>query len=347
MPLKISKRQGSGIYRIRGTVYGERVDQSARTRSKVEAKREAKRIETEITARHFAPPEPDPEPEGYTFADAVVSYLESGRGAPYDLEPVIMLLADEPLDAITQGTIDKKAIEGWPDAKISTRLRSFYAPVSAILTYAQGERMMADYRIKMPKPEKSAVNWRTPAEAEAIIEAMGPLGPFTTFLFGTGCRVGEACELRWRDVSPDGQRVTFWVTKSVSRSFDLCRRTRAALPARRDRDHHVWLNSRGQPWSQTGTPPAYSGPRNAMLRACQRHDLPRTTPHTSRHSWASWHYATVGKTMALMEDGGWGSLALVQRYTHLGSEDLKDEVKRFGWRDFGQSLGNEDKRKVR
>lgn len=342
MPLKLEKRKGSGIWRIRGTVQGVRVDRSAKTRSRVEAKQIAKLIQEEINRAAFS----DTRPKGYTFSDAAVSYMKSGRGQPYDLEPVILLLGDTQLSEITQGMIDRKALERWPDAKVSTRLRYFYAPVGAILTYAQGERMMSAFRIKRPSLPTSATEWRTPAEAEKIIKAMRGMAPLTTFLFGTGCRISEACRLQWKDVSPDGQSVTLWVTKSVTRTLRLCNRTRSALPERRERDDYVWLNDNGNPWA-AGANGAFSGPRVKMARRCDQAGLPHTSPHICRHSWASWSYALSPDTITLMVNGGWGSLDLVQRYTHLGTDDLAAEVKKHRWQEFGQYLGRKTRRAVK
>lgn len=335
MPLKLTKRKGTGIWRIRGTVQGRRVDQSAKTRSRTEARKIATRIQSDITREAFT----ERKPKGHTFADAATSYLESGRGKPYDMEKVIILLNETPLADITQGMVDRLALKGWPDAKVSTRVRKFYAPVSAVLTYAQGERMMTAFRVKSPRIEKTATEWRTPEEAEIIINSMGDIAPLVTFLFGTGCRISEACRLQWKDVSPDGRSVTFWITKSVSRSIQLCKRTRASLPERQGRSEYVWQNGRGHPWSADARG-AFSGPRQRMIKRCELAGIPPISPHDCRHSWASWTYAMTRDTLSLMVSGGWGSLGLVQRYTHLGTDDLAEQVKLFGWQDFGQYLGN-------
>lgn len=41
------------------------------------------------------------------------------------------------------------------------------------------------------------------------------------------------------------------------------------------------------------------------------------TPHTLRHSWASWHYAVFKDLLYLKTEGGWETLSMVERYTHL------------------------------
>ena len=44
---------------------------------------------------------------------------------------------------------------------------------------------------------------------------------------------------------------------------------------------------------------------------------PELTPHSCRHTWASWHYAPHKDLLLLKQDGGWSSVALVERYAHL------------------------------
>src|SRR5690606_5372460 len=54
------------------------------------------------------------------------------------------------------------------------------------------------------------------------------------FLVDTGARLGEALKLRWPDI--DGERVTFWVTKSGrSRSVPLTRRASEVVAVRPSR----------------------------------------------------------------------------------------------------------------
>jgi integrase len=54
------------------------------------------------------------------------------------------------------------------------------------------------------------------------------------------------------------------------------------------------------------------------------------TPHTCRHTWATWHATIHRDPMLLRHDGGWSSLALVQRYAHLAPRSMTGEMER--WR---------------
>jgi site-specific recombinase XerD len=61
------------------------------------------------------------------------------------------------------------------------------------------------------------------------------------------------------------------------------------------------------------------------------------TPHTLRHTWATWFYAAHRDVRALMELGGWKSISQVQRYTHANKEHLRDKVEALA--DWGISGG--------
>jgi integrase len=56
---------------------------------------------------------------------------------------------------------------------------------------------------------------------------------------------------------------------------------------------------------------------------------PDYTPHDLRHSWASWHYAVHKDLLRLKQDGGWSSVALVERYAHLMPQGQEAAIRRF------------------
>jgi integrase len=56
---------------------------------------------------------------------------------------------------------------------------------------------------------------------------------------------------------------------------------------------------------------------------------PKFTPHTLRHTWATWHYAIHKDPLKLKQDGCWSSLKLVERYAHLMPAGHDDEIRAF------------------
>lgn len=50
------------------------------------------------------------------------------------------------------------------------------------------------------------------------------------------------------------------------------------------------------------------------------------TPHVLRHTWATWFYGLSRDVMLLKHEGGWKSLRMVERYTHLLPAEFRDQV---------------------
>lgn len=321
--LRIEKRKNSGIWRIRGTLHGKSVDQSARTRSEAEAKRIKDAIEREIFAEVYGFKDKKPE---HTFADAAVAWLEAGGDVtpfPY-FEAALSAMGSLLLADITQGTIDKKALAVMPTQAPATRKRHFYTPVSIILGFAADERMMNYMRIKRPSVKVTRPDIFTPSEFETLLSASGDFAPLLTFFLGTGGRTGEVMRVDHNDFSPSRGRVVFWRTKADKvRSVDMCERTREALPER----------GTGRLWPRytESSNGRFYGPATRMGRICTRLGWKPYGPHTLRHTWASWQYAIKPDTLRLMQKGGWSDQKMVENYVHLGTPDLGKEVLAHGW----------------
>jgi site-specific recombinase XerC len=56
--------------------------------------------------------------------------------------------------------------------------------------------------------------------------------------------------------------------------------------------------------------------------------LPKARFHDLRHEWASRFVEAGGDVRALMEVGGWGSLALVARYSHSNLARVAETMER-------------------
>jgi integrase len=70
--------------------------------------------------------------------------------------------------------------------------------------------------------------------------------------------------------------------------------------------------------------------KRAWAGAIRRAGLnPDFTPHTCRHTWASWHYALHRDLLKLKIEGGWSSVELVERYAHLMPAGHEEAIRRF------------------
>ena len=115
---------------IRGSIGGIRVEESTgtsdrRTADEIRAKREAKIHRGQIYGREATA----------TFAEAAVSYLESG-GSRQFIEPVIKYWGTKPLAKIDYSEIESGSLKVYPKAAPSTRNRQFFTPTMAVLNHA-------------------------------------------------------------------------------------------------------------------------------------------------------------------------------------------------------------------
>ena len=68
------------------------------------------------------------------------------------------------------------------------------------------------------------------------------------------------------------------------------------------------------------------------------------TPHTLRHTWATWFYSQTKDFVRLRTLGGWRSVETVMVYTKLAPRTLPGDLTNFGW-DFNERiLPTENKR---
>ena len=333
MSLKLYERP-NGIFHIRGTVQGRRVDESARTRIRAQAEQIRAQLEADLFKRAVYG-----EKSVATFAEAVDLYTLSGKPGDH-LLPLIDRIGLTALKDIDQEFVDRLAAEMKPDAKPATRIRQIYTPISAVMNHV-APKLCDPIKFIKPKGSGKRVDFLTPAEAEILINILPPhLSRLVTFYIATGCRASEALGLEWRDVSIQNARVVFWDTKEdYARGVDVQHRARQAMPPRPDENAFVWLASKGEAWH------GYDAINLMLKRHCARRSPsgellkvgapgPRFRPvhcHLFRHTWATWAYATTRDLNFLMQQGGWKSPTMVLRYAHAASDDLAREVKAHGW----------------
>ena len=338
MPLTVVRRKSTGALTITGTVAGTRVRRRAESNDPKLAAEEAAALEADLlrTAWHG-------ERRGSrTFAEAALSYIEAASRSDSTKTRVRRLLCA--LSTATLREIDQdmaarlKTTVLRPHAKAATYLREIVVPLRAILCHAAELKWCDPPKIKAPKIADDRTRYLLPAEAERLVAAAAPhLRPLLILLICTGARLSEAIELDWRDCDLQGGRAIFWKTKSGKRRIaQLPPRTIVVLAALPDRRGKVFRHRGGRAYEDHGR--TYGGQIKTGWRgALRRADLtPELTPHDLRHTWASWHYALHWDLLALKIEGGWSSVALVERYAHLLPAGQEAAIREFfGWHQTG------------
>ncbi|GAC1664599.1 MAG: site-specific integrase [Candidatus Dormibacteraceae bacterium] len=203
------------------------------------------------------------------------------------------------------------------------------AQLSAILHYAhrRGWLPAVPPIAKAAEPAKR-VAWITREQADDLLAELPPhLAAIAGFALATGLRESNIRLLKWKQV--DQQRAIAWFeademkggrTHTVPLNADALR----VLATQRGK-HKTWVFP--VPRWETGEDgkgvlvedsPTTKVSNHAWSKACERAGLPWLRFHDLRHTWASWHVQKGTPLPVLQELGGWKSLAMVQRYAHLG-----------------------------
>jgi integrase len=341
MSLKLTRRAGSSLWWITGTVGGRRVRESsgtdnAKLAEEVRSARETKLLRDE----HLGAPEPK-----HSFAKAVRSYMDNaGPHADATAHRVNRLLQHfgpaATCDDIDQARLDVAcAAILRPNPAPATRLREIITPARAVLQHAAKRGWCTARPFDTGKASPARTEWLTPAEAAELVDAAAPhLRPLLVFLLATGARLGEALSLDWREVDLPHARAILRETKNgKDRIVDLCPRAVAAIAALQARAGRVFLTMRGDAYAEKqvqGGGQIKTGWRSALRRSGIDREV---SPHSLRHTWASWHYAEHRDVLLLKSAGGWSSVDLVERYAHLVPAGMVPAVE--AWRAGGPAGG--------
>lgn len=339
MPLRVYlNAERSPYYRIRGNVLGERVDRSSGLAGKKEAQALADRIAAEIRQRRIAG-EPD-KPKELTFAQAAVNYLlEPGRGTAFDAD--LRTLGHQfgalPLSAITQSLLDAYVQTRHAGQSPESVIRHTLTPLSAVLRHAG-----LTPKFRRPKRPKGRLRYLTRDEADKLIAAASDhLKPLIVFCINTGARMGEALALEWSEVNLAARRVVFLETKNgTSRGIPL---NGSAVEALANMTYRTGIRNPDGTWQRRAeragrvfrTPAGAPYPllenaggqiRTGWAGACRRAGIKDATPHTMRHTFASWLAMSGVPLRTIAELLGHKDLSMVMRYSHLAPDHLAGAV---------------------
>jgi site-specific recombinase XerD len=324
MPLKLVKRHGSPFWYLRGSVRGVNVDESTKVADREQAEAFKAKREWEIVNRQLGGGR-----AVATFLEAAVSYMENGGEARF-VQPLLNHFKGTPLSQIGQAEVEACARKLYPTLAPQTVNRMVFTPISAIMTHAAKRKLCEKPAFERPKQPRGRVRYLTVDEADRLIAACAPhLAPLVTFLFYTGCRVGEAVALDWRDVELTRAHAEFLDTKNGDRrGVYLHPRALSAIANLPHRTGAVFRRPDKQPYEPKDGEGGQI--KTAFKGACRRAGITDFHPHDCRHTWATWHYSANRDIGALMELGGWKSVAMVMRYAHRNKGHLAESVLRIG-----------------
>jgi integrase len=343
MSLKLTRREDSSSWWIAGSVAGRRIRESTRTSNKAfaeeyRAQREAQIFREQIYGTRAVA----------TWSTAVISYAQVVHPSPGTAR--LLLRLTNHFGCVKLNRIDQLAMDltvralCQSDAAPATVLRNVIAPALAVLNHAHRRGWCDAPAFEKPRGASGVkrTRWLSPTEYDALCAAMPlHLRPLVVFLTCTGARLGEAISLDWRDVNLDAGTALLRKTKNgQDRLVHLLPAAIAALseityirrPATapnllqykqphvdyfHEEDGAVFRTNHGVAYADKGGQGGghvKKGWSSGRRRAGLGLDV---TPHTLRHTWASWSYALNPDPFRLQENGGWASPVMVRRYTKL------------------------------
>lgn len=328
MPLKTYLRK-TGIYHIRGTFEGKRVDQSAGTKRREIAEQVIKGIEKDILAAKL-----HGEHHDMTFAAAANHYLDAGGDGRF-LRPLLQVIGMRLVSKVGQKDFDEVAKLAYPEASPATINRQVYTPGGAVIRFAADQEWRpAVGRIRRRKVKTKPRPWLKIWQAARVLRYAGKYRPLITLGLESGCRISELLSLRWEHVELAEGRLHLWENKSDAyRIAYFGARSRKELSALEPKAGHVFLTRTGKPYKVAeGSGSTMQG---AFRRISERSGV-HITPHVLRHTAATWGYAVTKDLLTVRNGGGWASLALLEVYTKLAAPGYGKRVIGAGWEPFGR-----------
>lgn len=282
-----------------------------------------------------------------TFGEAAARWLKSREGtkwAHYDARYVRVLEdyigATTPLRQVTRGTVADLRDKLLESRKAST-VNRYLTTLRTILGKARDDWEWIESAPKIkPLKEEERTNWVTKEQAARLIKEL-PESRRAPYVFAllTGLRKTNVRLLRWEWVSDDmallalpgkapmglmvpgaeePEKLVNFMKNGRDLVVPLNSQAQEVLAAQRGK-HDEWVFPyKGRPVQELNTRTFRQARERAGVPNCRFHDL--------RHAWASWLSQDDTPALKLMQLGGWRSVKMVQRYSHLQTEHLATAV---------------------
>lgn len=202
------------------------------------------------------------------------------------------------------------------------------------------ERLELDpIKIKAIPFNNERVRWLPIAQRDHFIGCYAKhVQPIIKMFAFHGPRTQTALQIQWGVSGVDMEREAIMLSHSktgVDQAVPMHPQVHAVLlPIWQARGHpsrgHVFLNKHGHPYQDTTKvkTPGGNPLKRAHETACRRAGIEDFRVHDWRHHWAS-HCVMAGiDLITIMNMGGWKSLRMVQRYSSVGVDHMRDAINR-------------------
>ena len=298
----------NGIWQVSGTIDGERIRQSLRTRVEKQARERAALLEATIWKRHN-----HGEEAVHTFEEAAVKYMEQGGEGTY-LEPIIRHFKGRSIGSIKPAEIRAMASAIYPKGAPATKNRQGIVPARAVIVHAHELGWCHPIKVRHFEVQKSRKHqpvdreWIEAFMAEADKSGLPHLSALVLFMHQTGTRVGEAIRIKGEHIDL-GERTALleetktesWLTRHLTAELVIRMAGLGVVKGRR-----IF---------------GYTDPKAVNRRikavAARAGIVVRSTHSVGRHSFATNAINGGAKIKDAMDAGGWKSAKLfMETYVH-------------------------------
>lgn len=321
--MSLYKRKDSPNWWVKLTVCGRRVSESTGTADKRQAQEFHDKRKAELWEQQRLGVKPSRK-----WEEAVLRYLDEEANKKSINEKKRNLRWLQPrlegmdLTHITRDVVDGLIQESQRDGASNATTNRRTRVLREVLRRAHLEWEWIDRlpRFRMLEEQQGRVRYLTREEAARLMaELPEHLSAMMRFSLATGLRQSNVTRLRWSNV--DLERGAAWVEATEAKGkraipVPLNEEAVQTIEEQRGKNPEWVFTYRGQPVKfQTST--------KAWRKALKRAGIENFRWHDLRHTWASWH-AQGGTPMHILQKlGGWQTPLMVQRYAHLGMDDLK------------------------
>lgn len=331
MPLKCIQRKPGGNWHIHGTVAGVAVRESTKTSNRKAAEAIRIRTEAEILQRAALGKKATA-----TFEEAAINYLMAGGEGRF-LPELLLQLQGKKLSQIDNAEINALAAKLFPKAAPATVNRQVIGPISAILNMAAEDGLCDPKKLRRRKVDTKVTRWLTPEEFERFAAELPPhLSKIIGCMIGTGTRVKEALSIQAVNFHHNTRQAYLTDTKNGHpRMVEYPERALQMMCAGGLPDcGPIFLTSRGKPYAERENTGGQI--KTAFNKARDRAGLEKSgprkvTPHTIRHTWATWFYSQTKDFGKLLDLGGWADADTANIYRKIAPEDLAERLIDHGW----------------
>jgi integrase len=309
MSLELDDLKGNGIWYAVGTIAGERIRKSLKTRDRKVAEELKAQFEARTWKRHTYG-----EKAVRLFEEAAENYQLQGGERRY-LAKVIEHFKGRIIGSIKPGELRSAAKIAYPLASAATRNRQFIVPARAVINYAHDLGWCGAIKVKMfdvPKSNKHKPvdrTWLNKFLAQADKDGLPHLAACVLFMNQTAARVSEAISVLGEHVNLTDRMAVLATTKTDEWSV---RHLTTELVVRMA---GLGIRDGERVFSYTDR----SAVNRRIKAVCERAKIATRSTHAAgRHSFGTNAMAVDAPDIkAAMDAGGWKSAKLfLETYVH-------------------------------